>query len=83
MSDYTSFLFARPSVAESIARLVDFGDFLTEFNRSLSEEQADTIALRMDWKAVGNDLRYALSVVEHERQESDKAIQLSFLSDIS
>ncbi len=57
MSD---FLFARPSFWEGIGRIIDMGDTLTEFNRSLSAAQADRIALEQDWLVVGNDLRRAL-----------------------
>ncbi len=52
----TDFLFARPSFVEGIARILDFGDTLTEYNRS---EQADALALRADWRAVATELRRA------------------------
>ena len=57
MSD---FLFARPSFWEGLGRIIDMGDTLTEFNSSLSEAQADRIALEQDWFAVGKDLRQAM-----------------------
>jgi hypothetical protein len=60
MGDYSSFLFARPSVAEGVGRLLDFGDTLTEYNRSPSEEQADINAAWCDWLAVAADLRGAM-----------------------
>lgn len=56
MSGQSDFLFAQPSFWEGAGRILDFGDFLTEYNRSLSPEQADMIATTMDWQAVYNDL---------------------------
>ena len=53
------FLFARPSFLEGWARVFDVGDTLTEYNRSLTPEQADYLAMRADWMAVGDDLRAA------------------------
>ena len=53
---YSGFLYARPTAAEGVGRILDVGGTLTEFNTSLSDQQADRIALRLDWKAVGADL---------------------------
>ena len=60
MNKYTDFLFARPSFLEGVARVLDLGGTLQEYNRSLSEEDADFIALAADTKAVGDDLWAAL-----------------------
>lgn len=56
MTGQSDFLFAQPSLWEGAARIFDFGDFLTEYNRSRSPEQADAIAQSMDWRAVYSDL---------------------------
>lgn len=56
----SSFLFARPSVAEGIARLVDFGGTLSVFNVSDTPEDADMTALFADWVAVGIDLEQGM-----------------------
>ena len=61
MNGFTDFLYARPSFVEGIARSFDFGDALTEYNQSVSGEQADNIALAMDWQAIGEDMRRAVS----------------------
>lgn len=53
------FLFARPSFLSGFARAIDLGSTLTEFNHSVTPEQADAIAMRADWEAVGQDLREA------------------------
>lgn len=66
MSNYSDFLYARPSFAEGIARILDFGNTLSEYNYSLTPDQADTVALRMDWHTVGNDLRNAMNYCQDE-----------------
>lgn len=62
MNDYTMILYARPSFLEGMARVLDFGGTLNEYNSSLSEEQADCLALNADWMAVGQDLGGVLAV---------------------
>jgi hypothetical protein len=69
MSDYTSFLFARPSFLEGVARLLDVGGTLNEYNTSPNGRLADYNALRMDWKAVGDALRQAMAQYEVEQPE--------------
>ena len=60
------YLFARPSALEGIARLMDFGGTLDEYNTANSPQQADTLALWSDWLAVGDDLRAAFGAFEAE-----------------
>jgi len=74
MSGQSDFLFAPPSILEGVGRILDFGGFLTEYNRSLDEEMADKIAIAMDWQAVYSDLwtaynNYVRSVTEQLEQE--------------
>jgi hypothetical protein len=63
MSQFTPFLFSRPSFFEGCARVLDLGDTLTEYNTALTPEQADAIALYLDWLAVGDDVRHACQAV--------------------
>jgi hypothetical protein len=56
---YSDYLFARPSLAEGIGRLVDFSGSLNTYNTSPSPEQADARALEVDLRAVGHDLSVA------------------------
>lgn len=72
-TDYSTVLFARPSFLEGVARVMDLGDTLTEFNQSLSPEQADAVALEMDWRAVGQDLWSAVGAyaAQHPEQLPD------------
>lgn len=57
MGHLFGFLFARPSFAEGVARLIDVGHTLDEYNRARDGAEADAIAMRADWHMVGDDLR--------------------------
>jgi len=59
-SEITTFLFARPSFLEGLARVVDFGNALKEYNSSSTAEKADERAIRADWQAVADDMNEAL-----------------------
>ncbi len=65
-SAWAYYLFAEPSFVEGMARILDFGDTLTEFNESLTPTQANSIALTTDWQAVFEDVRIALSKIAEE-----------------
>jgi hypothetical protein len=58
MSRY--FLFALPSFFGGMARVLDLGGTLKEFNYSPSPERADYIALKSDWSAIGSDVWTAM-----------------------
>ncbi len=64
MGDYTDLLYARPSVLEGIARLMDFAGSLNEYNTSETPEEADRLAIASDWYAIGQDLRKILGDYE-------------------
>jgi len=59
MNNYSDFLYAHPSFVGGAARVIDMGDTLTEYNQSLSPEQADQIALRSDWNAIATTFNSA------------------------
>ncbi len=63
MGDFSTFLFARPTAAEGVGRILDFGDTLTEYNRSPTDQMADLNAAWCDWLAVASDFRKAMSIV--------------------
>jgi hypothetical protein len=69
-SDY---LYTTPSFLAGVARLVDLFGELDDFNYAPSSAIADGIAARVDWQAVGGDLRSAMS---RYRQEHEEARQL-------
>ena len=64
MRPRSDFLFATPSFLEGLARILDLGGTLNEYNYSESDEEADEIALWMDWAVVGTDLRNAIKAVK-------------------
>jgi hypothetical protein len=64
------FLFALPSWQEGAGRLVDFGDSLTEYNRTAGPEDPDARATAQDWLAVGDHIRSALWMLAVERGAS-------------
>ncbi len=59
MSELSKFLFADPSFAEGMARVLDLAGRLNTYNSSQTEKQADFWALYADWRAVGQDIRNA------------------------
>ena len=80
MIDYTSRLYARPSFIEGMARALDMGGTLNEYNSSLSGEEADAIAIWSDWAAIGQDMYavmgdydvFAIEPVSTEQDETDR-----------
>ncbi len=58
-------LFAEPSLIEGVSRVLDLGATLQEYNTSRTEQEADTEAIKNDWRAVGDDLR--LSIRKYEQ----------------
>ena len=67
MNDLSMLLFARPSFVEGASRVLDFGNTLSEYNNSLTPEQADAHALSSDWRAVGEDIKQATRQFAQER----------------
>lgn len=57
----SDFLFATPSFKEGVARLVDFGNFMTDYNTTRTTQDADKRATTQDWLAVGDDIRGAIT----------------------
>jgi hypothetical protein len=64
MSD-SLFLGARPSFIEGMSRILDWGGTLNEYNKSLTPEQADFLALSADWRIIGMDVAHA---VDNEKE---------------
>jgi hypothetical protein len=64
MGDFTTLLFARPSFFEGAARILDFGNTLTEYNTSESPAEADSRAMLADWKAIRGDMLKALATLD-------------------
>jgi hypothetical protein len=62
MGDLSSILFARPSFLEGAARAFDLANTMSEYNRSETEELADSRALFADWRLIGDEIRQAMEV---------------------
>ena len=76
MGYYSDYLFASPSFWEGMARIVDFGNTMNEYNSSPSDDIADEVSLRMDWGAVGYSLQKAIGDYDKE-EESPKEFALT------
>lgn len=57
--DFSTFLFARPTFLGGMATVLDMGGTLFNYNSSESAEEADRVALSMDFHAVGLDMKRA------------------------
>lgn len=56
----STFLFAMPSPLSGAARLLDLFGQLDSYNQAPTPNEADALALRADWRMVGQDLEHAL-----------------------
>jgi hypothetical protein len=69
MSQYTTFLFARPTFTEGLARVLDVGGTLNVYNVSPTPECADFRAIKADWLATGDDIWNAFNDFFRKNQE--------------
>jgi len=68
MSD-TFLLFAEPSFMEGMARVLDLGNTLTEYNESPTPREADYNAIKSDWTMIGQDIYTAVEEIKNEINE--------------
>jgi len=66
----TTALFVLPGFLKGMASTLDIGSTINMFRYSKSSFEADVKALRSDWAAVGDDIQYAMDVVEKEYVEA-------------
>jgi hypothetical protein len=66
-------LFAEPSLAEGAARVLDLGGTLQQYNESQTAQEADADALKNDWRAVGDDIRFSIAAYEQSKQYAQSA----------
>lgn len=57
----STLLFARPSFLYGVTKLLDPLRMGEDFNRSRTPEDADLLAIRSDWYAIGADMQQALA----------------------
>ncbi len=75
MSTHTTFLFARPSFLEGMARVFDIGGTLNVYNTSLNGPQADRLALRADIAALRQDVAIAREQMrQHAESQSHRCL---------
>jgi len=70
MSKY--FLFARPTFWSGMARILDLGGTLNEYNYSSTPDKADFCAIHFDWKVVGSDISKAMAIYEDQIADHGK-----------
>lgn len=70
MNQYSGLLFARPSFLEGVARVIDIGNTMSEYNSSLTGAQADYLALRADINVLKADLARARQIMAQTQQQS-------------
>ena len=56
-------LFARSGFILGMARVLDLGCMLNEYDQSASPGSTDCLAISSDWYAVGSDIRAAVAGV--------------------
>lgn len=66
MNNESTFLFARPSFFEGVARVMDIGATMQTYNNSRTEKEADLKALKKDWEVVGKDISNAIKQYEQK-----------------
>jgi hypothetical protein len=68
ISVWSSFLFARASAIEGMARAIDLGGTLQTYNYSRNNQEADSSALYADWRAIGDDLIRTTADISEQAQ---------------
>jgi len=68
----TDRLFATPSFIEGMARVLDLGATLTQYNASVTPKNADFAAISSDWVVTGNDIRSAMGQFTKEIDVEEK-----------
>lgn len=81
MGEYSRILFATPSFSEGVARILDFGNTLNEYNYSPNSETADQNAIMADWNQVGADLRRAIRERRADAQKVEATKKAAARSD--
>jgi len=69
MSENFGLLFATPTFLEGVARSLDLGNTFTDYNTSRGPSESDFLALRSDWRAIGEDFDSALSDYANGEQD--------------
>lgn len=66
----SNYLSATPKFITGVARILDFGRTLNEYNYSTSEKEADLNALSSDWNMTGQDIQGAIDEYRRISEET-------------
>ena len=55
-----------------MARILDLGGTLNEYNYSSTPDKADFCAIHFDWKVVGSDISKAMAIYEYQIADHGK-----------
>jgi hypothetical protein len=70
----STFVFATPSPAEGVARIMDLGGVFDDYNRVGTPEECDAFMLYLDWLAIGEDLKAAIRQALTEKVGSARPV---------
>ena len=73
---HSDFLYARLSFVKGLARIMDFGNTLNEYNTSPADEEADFTAIGADWYRIGQDLHDAIEQFEGKHAKESDAVKI-------
>jgi hypothetical protein len=62
----TDFLFPMPSFSRGVGTAFDLVGLLDQYNMSPGPQEADALAIHMDWRVIGTDLAKAIDAVAKE-----------------
>lgn len=62
------FLFGSFGFLEGMARVMDLGATMVDYNDSPTSAEADSQALDSDWRAVGDDIKSAMTSYDEEEK---------------
>jgi hypothetical protein len=71
---FTTSLFATPSAVTGAARALDMGGIFNDYNYEQSAEEADDLALFLDFSTVHQELSRSI-LFHYEKYERDQALQ--------
>lgn len=76
----TARLFAKPSFLGGIARVLDIGATLNEYNTDPTPADADSEALKSDWAAVADEMYSAVTNFEKQQisEEGNRFVRSAF-----
>lgn len=59
-NNFTFSLVNNPSFLRGAARVLDLGSTLQAYNKYKTAKEADYMAIRSDWLAIGNDIKMSI-----------------------